>query len=151
MQEILIKNIMTALVQCASPSTPLSHVIQSMKLSHHSCKVITENDRPIGTLTERDIVHHVTELVAKGKEHDPAVGSVMSAHPVTIHENATLFEALVVAKSNRIRHLPVINSQGHLVGRRSAQDRKPPLHGSGSRSHPLLRHSVSASLCGCPL
>ena len=42
MQEILIKNIMTALVQCASPSTPLSHVIQSMKLSHHSCQVITE-------------------------------------------------------------------------------------------------------------
>ena len=116
MQEILIKSIMTAQVQCASPSTPLSHVIQSMKLSHHSCKVITENDRPIGMLTERDIVHHVTELVEKGKEHDPAVGSVMSAHPVTIHENATLFEALVVAKSNRIRHLPVINSQGHLVG-----------------------------------
>ena len=46
MQEILIKNIMTALVQCASPSTPLSHVIQSMKLSHHSCAQVS------GFLTE---------------------------------------------------------------------------------------------------
>jgi diguanylate cyclase (GGDEF)-like protein len=116
MQEILIKSIMTTQVQCASPSTPFSHVIQSMKQNRHSCMVITEDDRPVGMLTERDIVHHVTELVGKGKTHDPAVGSVMSAPPVTIDENATLFEALVVSKSNRIRHLPVTDGQGHLVG-----------------------------------
>jgi diguanylate cyclase (GGDEF)-like protein len=116
MQEILIKSIMTTLVECASPSTAFSQVIQSMKQSRQSCKVIAENDRPVGMVTERDIVHHVTEMVENGIGYDPAVASIMSAPPVTIHENATLFEALVVAKSNRIRHLPVINAEGYLVG-----------------------------------
>jgi CBS domain-containing protein len=97
MQEILIKSIMTTQVQCASPSTPLSHVIQSMKQNRHSCMVITEDDHPVGMVTERDIVHHVTKLVEKGKDHDP-VGSIMATPPVTLQENATLFEALVVSQ-----------------------------------------------------
>lgn len=40
----------------------------------------------------------------------------MSTQLVTVHENANLFEALVISKSNQIRHLPVINDQGRLVG-----------------------------------
>ena len=116
MQQIPIKNLMSTEVRCASLATPLSQVIQSMKRRHQSCAVITENGQPVGIVTERDIVHQVTELIDKGRGYDPAVSSVMSAPPITIHENATFFEALVVAKSNRIRHIPVIDSRGELVG-----------------------------------
>jgi diguanylate cyclase (GGDEF)-like protein len=116
MQETLIKSLMTPSVKCASPGTPFSHVIESMKQNRHSCMVITVDNHPVGIVTERDVVRHVTELVARGKEHNPAVELLMSAPPVTIHETATLFEALVIAKSNRIRHLPVTDSSGYLVG-----------------------------------
>jgi diguanylate cyclase (GGDEF)-like protein len=107
---------MTVDVKCASPSTPLSFVIQTMKENNHSCRIITTNEVPVGIVTERDIVRHVAELIRRGKDYDPAVASIMSAPPVTVPENATLFEALVVAKSNRIRHLPVTDCRGQLLG-----------------------------------
>src|SRR5215471_8435637 len=108
MQEILIKNLMTEEVQCASPRTPLSQVIQTMKEHRHSCMVITIQKTPVGIITERDIVHHFCELIGKGPDHDPEVRSIMSPELVTVRENIGLFEALVIARSNQIRHLPVV-------------------------------------------
>ena len=116
MKEIRIKNLMTANVKHVGPSTPLSRVIQSMKGQRHSCIVVTKNRTPVGIVTERDIVHRFASLVRQGPAHDPAVSSIMSSPPVTIHENASLFEALVVTKSRQIRHLPVTNGDGFLVG-----------------------------------
>ncbi|HUK41048.1 MAG TPA: GGDEF domain-containing protein [Candidatus Acidoferrales bacterium] len=116
MQEILIKNLMTEDVRCASPRTPLSQVIQSMKENRHSCMVITIQKTPVGIITERDIVHHFCELMGKGPDHDPEVRSIMSPELVTVRENTDLFEALVIARSNQIRHLPVVNNQHQLVG-----------------------------------
>jgi len=116
MEETSIKNIMTREVQCMSPKTPLSHVIQAMRENCHSCMIIVENQTPVGIITERDIVRHVTDLIRRGQDYDPDVASIMSTNLITLHENADLFEALVIAKSNKIRHLPVVNSQGQLVG-----------------------------------
>jgi diguanylate cyclase (GGDEF)-like protein len=116
MQEILIKNIMTEDVRCVSAETALSQVIRVMKENRHSCMVITNSKTPVGIVTERDIVHHFADLIQKGQSHDPEVQSIMSRQLVTVRENTDLFEALVIARSNRIRHLPVVNNQNQLVG-----------------------------------
>ena len=110
MQEILIKNIMTALVQCASPSTPLSHVIQSMKLSHHSClqqvsgflrEAVRKSDRvyryggeEILVLlpdTSRDDAHAVARRLAEGIAncripHEPHPLKVLSGGVSSPHD-----------------------------------------------------------------
>ena len=116
MKEIRIKNLMTANVRHVGPSTPLSRVIRIMKEHRHSCIVVTKSGIPLGIVTERDIVHRFASLVRRGPAHDPAVSSIMSSPPVTIHERASLFEALVITKSRQIRHLPVTNEEGCLVG-----------------------------------
>ena len=116
MQEIRIKNLMTEEVHCVPPGTGLSQVIRAMKENRHSCMVITNNKIPVGIVTERDIIHHFADLIQKGQGHDPEVESIMSRQLVTVRENTDLFEALVIARSNRIRHLPVINKQSQLVG-----------------------------------
>jgi len=115
MQEILIKNLMTEEVHCASPAARLSQVIQAMKENCHSCMVITNGKTPVGIITERDIVHHFGDLIQKG-QHDPEAASIMSRQLVTVGENTDLFQALVIARSNQIRHLPVVNIQSQLVG-----------------------------------
>ena len=116
MQDILIKHLMTQGVEYASPTTPLSHVIRAMKDHRHSCMIVGQNKVPVGIVTERDIVRHFSELTLQGQSHDPTVMEIMSSPPITIHENSTLLEALTVARSNRIRHLPVTDDQGRLVG-----------------------------------
>src|SRR5215470_2367462 len=116
MQEILIKSLMTKEVQCVSSTTPFSHVIQAMKENRYSCMVITENKAPVGILTERDVVHHFADLVQRGRAYDPDVASIMSTQLVTVDENADFFQALVISRSNQIRHLPVVNGKHELVG-----------------------------------
>ena len=116
MQDILIKNLMTREVHCASPAATLSQVVQDMKENRHSCMVITTNKIPVGIITERDIVHHFADLIQKGQGFDPEVASVMSRELVAVRENTDLFEALVIARSNQIRHLPVVNNQSQVVG-----------------------------------
>lgn len=116
MQEVLIEKLMTAEVKCAAPTAPLSELVQSMQTNRHSCMVIIENDKPIGIITERDIVKHFSELMQKGRDYDPPAAALMSSPPVTIAATSTLFEALVVARCHKIRHLLVTDANGKLVG-----------------------------------
>jgi diguanylate cyclase (GGDEF)-like protein len=116
MQEILIDSLMTADVECAAPATPLSEIVRSMRSNRHSCVVITEAGAPLGIITERDIVKHFSDLLQQGPGYDPPAASLMSSPPVSVDAKTTLFEALVVVRSQGIRHLPVIDGTGKLVG-----------------------------------
>jgi diguanylate cyclase (GGDEF)-like protein len=116
MQDILIETLMTTDVECTAPATPLSEVVRAMRTNRHSCMVITENQKPVGIITERDIIKHFADLMQKGREYDPPAVRLMSGSPVTVATKATLLEALVIAKSNEIRHLPVTNGDGDLAG-----------------------------------
>ena len=116
MQEILIKTLMTTKVESTAPTTSLSDVIKAMKEFHHSCLVVTDNETPIGIVTERDIVRLFGDLVGNGVSLAQPVEKIMSQPLVTIDANATLFDALIIAKSKKIRHLPVDNARRKLVG-----------------------------------
>jgi diguanylate cyclase (GGDEF)-like protein len=107
---------MTTKVQSAAPSTPLSDVIQAMKECPHSCLVITDNEIPVGIITERDIVRLVGDLIGNRISLAQPVKDMMSQPIVTIGANASLSDALVIAKSKKLRHLPVDNAQRKLVG-----------------------------------
>ncbi len=116
MQEILVESLMSAQIQCAAPATPLSEIVRAMRMKRHSCVVITEFHKPIGIITERDIVKHFSELIRKGSDYDPPATFLMSSPPVTVEAKTTLFEALVVARSHGIRHLPVTDGEGQMIG-----------------------------------
>ena len=40
----------------------------------------------------------------------------MSTKLFTLHESASLYEALVLTRSNKIRHLPIVDSLGQIIG-----------------------------------
>ncbi len=44
------------------------------------------------------------------------VHEIMTPTPLTIDENASLYEARIMMGENHIRHLPVTNTSGELVG-----------------------------------
>jgi CBS domain-containing protein len=75
---------------------------------------IVEDGRLIGVVTDRDIVLRVVAL-----GHDPhttRVEDVASRDLVTIDPDQELDEALAVMAHHEVRHLPVIEEDGTLVG-----------------------------------
>lgn len=87
--------------------------------SHHvgDVVVVAREDglsRPLGILTDRDIV---LEILAEDVDLEAVnVGDVMSHELQTIDEDVKLLDAIKVMRTKGIRRLPVVNSQGALIG-----------------------------------
>jgi CBS domain-containing protein len=70
--------------------------------------------------TERDVLKRVV-----GEQRDPVrttVGEVMSSEVVCCSPDTPLEEAGAAMKNRRIRHLPVVDDEGHLRGMVSIGD-----------------------------
>ena len=71
-------------------------------------------ERPIGVLTDRDLV---VTVMARGA--DPTtlkVEDVMTRRPVTVHEEDMLSAAVTKMRGIGVRRLPVVSGKGALVG-----------------------------------
>ena len=69
---------------------------------------------PIGIVTDRDIV---VELTAMGL--DPSaitVGDIMAGPLITARENEGLLEAMEIMRYKGVRRLPIVGTDGQLVG-----------------------------------
>lgn len=76
--------------------------------------VVVEDDRIVGMFTERDVLQRVV-----GERRDPAetqVADVMTVEVVCCSPATTVDEARGAMKNRRIRHLPVADEDGHLLG-----------------------------------
>lgn len=79
-----------------------------------------ERARPVGVLTDRDIV--VTVIA---KEADPralTAGDIMNTEPVTVSDNDTVENALQLMRRMGIRRMPVVGAAGELIGVLSLDD-----------------------------
>ena len=79
-----------------------------------SLVVVDDTSRPIGIVTDRDLVERVL-----AKERNPAdtlVSDVMSTGLKTIKEDGAVEAALGLMRSGRFRRVPVVNGHGRLVG-----------------------------------
>ncbi len=75
----------------------------------------TSNSRILGIFTERDIV----KLTAARKDlKNFKVADVMSAPAITLTKSDSqgIFTALALFRQHRIRHLPIVDKQGQLLG-----------------------------------
>lgn len=75
--------------------------------------VVTREGKPIGIITERDVV---SRCIAKGKDPNTTqVGAVMSCPLITVDANASLFVATRKMVENNIRRL-LVTENGEIVG-----------------------------------
>jgi CBS domain-containing protein len=82
--------------------------------------VVSPDRKPIGIVTDRDLVERV--LAKNADAHETKVGAVMTGNPVTITEPSSIESALRMMRSGRFRRLPVVNGKGQLVGLLSLDD-----------------------------
>jgi len=110
---LLVKHMMLTNVITASPSMTVKETIEILYKKHIGCVVSIDDDKKcIGIFTERDAIR----LVAENVRLDQPLGNVMTKNVVTIQEDSSINEARRVIRAHRIRHLPVVNQKGRLVG-----------------------------------
>lgn len=92
-----------------------------------SVLVMDESENLLGILTERDIVYRV---VAEGKDPETLVEEVMTRDIITVREDATLAEAARMMLGFGVRHLPVVDRSGRVIGVISLRDLAKAIWGS---------------------
>jgi CBS domain-containing protein len=82
--------------------------------------VVMENDRPLGIVTDRDIV---VRALAGGRGLDAAtLGDICSRDLATVPAGASVEDALGVMAARGVRRLPVTIARGSVVGIVSIDD-----------------------------
>ncbi|HUN25749.1 MAG TPA: CBS domain-containing protein [Steroidobacteraceae bacterium] len=108
------------------PRDDLTVAARLMREKHIGYLVVVEPEpgtnalRPIGVLTDRDIV---VSVVAKNADPKALLATdVMSMQPITIGDADPVDKALQTLRRTGVRRLPVVGSRGELVGVLSLDD-----------------------------
>jgi len=114
--QIPLHRMMSSDVEILNPEISLRTVIHTMHAKRHSCVVLGKDDVPLGIITERDLVGVLERILDEPGLADEAASNFMSSPPCTVDAEKTLFDALVIARADHVRHLPVVNDSQKLVG-----------------------------------
>lgn len=82
--------------------------------------VLDAAKRPVGLLTDRDLVVRV--LAAAADPGAATVADIMMREPKTITEDGPIESALALMRAGAFRRLPVVDRDGRLVGILSLDD-----------------------------
>lgn len=108
-----VRHIMVENVVTAKEYNTVKKAIEMLHKKHVGSIVITDDEGKCkGIFTERDAIRVVAQQVAL----DKPLREVMTKNVITIREDATFEEARRRIISHGIRHLPVVNQKGKLVG-----------------------------------
>ncbi len=108
-----VKNIMVKKVVTYPKTASLESIAKEMSNKNISCVVITENQKPIGLITERDVMKKV---VSKKKNTSSLKAKdIMTTKLRVIPETENIFNAAALMEKLKIRRLPVVRGK-KLVG-----------------------------------
>ena len=113
---MLVADVMTRKVVSVDREDPLSEVLNKLRAYRISCVVVCEEDHPLGLISERDIVGVAFNYVSGKGEDRTLAGELMSSSLTTLKTGDSLQHAIQVVERERIRHLPVVDHDGRLVG-----------------------------------
>jgi len=110
----MLGRICTKPVVTASTQMSVSQAADAMRKQNVGALVVVNARRPVGMLTDRDIV---VEVLARGLDPESTrIGDVMHKKPVTIREDLGVFDAIKTFAKTGVRRLPVVGRTGLLVG-----------------------------------
>lgn len=101
------------------PGTSLRDALREMRDGGGNAVLICDGDSLIGILTERDVL---TRILGGGADQSRPVDEFMTAKPRTLSADATLLEAMRAMEGGHFRHVPLVDTDGTLVGLLRQQD-----------------------------
>ncbi|NZA28293.1 CBS domain-containing protein [Luteimonas sp. SJ-92] len=97
-----------------SPDVPVIEAIRLMGQKHIGAVLVMEGGRLAGILSERD---YARKIVLEGRSSkDTPVRDIMTAKVITIGLDDSVQGCMQVVTRDRIRHLPVVDAAGNVLG-----------------------------------
>jgi len=116
---IKVEDVMVRNVRTASPEETVLKATEIMNTYAIGCIIVTENGKPVGVVTERDLLKRVIS-----NRKDPTktkLGEIMSKPLIMVKPDSSVTSAAKIMIKKQIKKLPVINDQ-NLVGILSLTD-----------------------------
>ena len=115
LKQLAIKPVITA-----SARMTIAEAARAMRQKNVGALIVVNAGRPLGVLTDRDIV---VDVVAAGKDPDVVqVSEIMRKKPATLRDDLGLMDASRVFAKTGVRRLPVVDKTGRVTGILSLDD-----------------------------
>jgi CBS domain-containing protein len=133
----LVGDVMTRAVVAAHEGAVFKEIVASMARNQVSAVPVIDDERKVvGVVSVSDLMAHMAVngshglrphraermSVARKKAHASTAAQLMTAPAVTTRPHATIVEAARTAARAGVRHLPVVDGKGELVGMISRRD-----------------------------
>ncbi|MUM64865.1 CBS domain-containing protein [Acidianus infernus] len=102
----------------AEKGTKLEDVVKIMASMNIGSVIITDKEKPVGIITERDIIR----ALAKGIPLTEKIEKVGTMDLITVFEDDSIYTAAEKMNKYNIRHLVVIDKEGNFKGVISIRD-----------------------------
>ena len=107
-------------VLSVKPDATVRFVAGLMKEKNIGCIVVTDNHKPVGIVTDRDIALRSETLC--GDPDATQIESIMTRDIVIIRKDTGIFEAIQEMKSAGVRRMPIVDGAGRLVALLTVDD-----------------------------
>ena len=113
---------------CTLPPDALCReAAQLMRDEGVGCVVVAEQERPLGIVTDRDLV---VRVIAAGRAPEKTLlRDVMSGEPVFLASERGLDRVIATMRQQHVRRIPVVDAEGRLEGVLALDDLLPLLAG----------------------
>ena len=108
-----LKDLMSRDVKVINPDMTIAEAAKRMRDGDFGMLPVGEDDRMIGTISDRDIA---IRAIAEGKDADTKVRDVMSEGIAWAYEDDSVEKAALIMSERQVRRLPVVNREKRLVG-----------------------------------
>jgi len=109
-----VASLVQRIVQSVSPTASCQEAARKMRDTGVGSLVVVEGNRPLGMVTDRDLVLRV---IARGL--DPAtthVREAMSRLPIFVSHRREVSEVLELMREHSVRRVPVVDENHELIG-----------------------------------
>ena len=117
---VLVRDIMSKDVKVVRNDTSVQEVVATMNKYDKDAILVVQSGKPTGIITVKDLLIRAIEA---GMPLRSIIARMVYTNPlVTIEETATVEEAAKLMKHWKIKHLPVVDKQGALIGMLNDRD-----------------------------
>jgi CBS domain-containing protein len=110
---IHMRDLMVTKVITTKKDSTVEEAVKLMNKHEIGCLIVTENDRPIGILTERDLLKRI---LARSKDlKRMMVDEVMSTPLISVEPNVQVGDASRLMFQKNIKKMPIVK-EGELLG-----------------------------------
>jgi CBS domain-containing protein len=103
-----------------SPDATCEEAAQLMRDENVGAVVVAEKGRPLGVVTDRDLVVRV--MAAGDDADDVPLRKVMSGQPIFLGDQRNVDQVIATMRDQGIRRVPIVDAGGQLEGLLSLDD-----------------------------